>query len=556
MSWLGERRDWLGFDTETDGGHLGRGHVRLAQFGDRDHGWAIPLENYGFGGLVKEVFEKYDRRICMHNALFDWSWMERDGITVRQDLVHDTMVMAQLVTSGLPIGLKPVAGRLVDRKAGAGQQILNEAKKKNNWDWATTPIDYPGYWQYGALDPVLTSRIAEKLWPKVQERYMQSYEIEMAAIHVLRSAQIIGMRVDVPYAQRMSKELEIEMMGLGAQMPDNDKGKLNPNSDKQLVEFLQQSGALLTKKTESGKSFSVEDDVLAYWEPRIPILKEIRRYRHCSKLKSSYFDNMLELQTDEVVHPSIRVLGAQKTGRMSISAPALQTLPKSKIGRSAFIAREGHTLMSCDFQGIEMRLLAHMAQDQQMMENYANGIDQHDWLAESAGVSRTVAKTAGFAKIYGAGEDKFAISAGLSLADAQEFLRKYDELFPGVAHFMESVANSVHDSTTDKRWGKVYTEFGRKLMVPKDKAYMGVNYRDQGTAGEVLKLKIAELGNAGLTEFIRLPIHDEIMFEIPDEQVQEVGSIIHEVMPERELFSVNLEIDMETCRCWGDLYDE
>lgn len=555
LSWLGERRDWLGFDTETTGVNLGRDHVRLAQFGDRDHGWAIPLENYGWGGAVTEVFKRYDRPIVMHNSIFDWSYMQRDGIHVPQAQVHDTMVMAQLVTSALPIGLKPTAARLVDRKAVTGQAVLKDAMKKQGWTWETVPLDYPGYWQYGALDPVLTCRIAEKLWPKVEERYLRSYEIEMAAIRALRDAQITGLRVDVPYAERMSVELGVEMQALAAQMPDNDKGKLNPNSDKQLVEFLQQSGATLTKRTESGKSFSVEDDVLKYWQPRIPILEQVRRYRYCMKLKSSYFDNMLALQTDETVHPSIRVLGAQKTGRMSITSPALQTLPKSKIGRSAFIARPGCTLMSCDFKGIEMRLLAHMAQDKQMMENYANDIDQHDWLAENAGVSRTVAKTAGFAKIYGAGESKFAISSGLPLTDAQNFLARYDELFPGVASFLERMANEVHASTDDKRWGKVYTEFGRKLMVPKDKAYMGVNYRDQGTAGEVLKLKIAELDNAGLGEFIRLPIHDEILFEIPDEQVQEVGQTIHEVMPERQLFSVNLEIDMETCRCWGDLYD-
>lgn len=555
MSWLGERRDWLGFDTETTGVNLGRDRVRLAQFGDRNHGWAIPLENYGWGGAVSEVFKRYDRPIVMHNSIFDWSYMERDGVYVPQQQVHDTMVMAQLVTSALPIGLKPTAARLVDRKSAAGQSVLKDAMKKQGWDWATVPLDFPPYWQYGALDPVLTCRIAEKLWPKVQERYMRSYEIEMASIRALRDAQITGVRVDVPYAERMSQELGVEMMALQNQMPDTPRGKLNPGSPTQLVEFLQQNGATLVKKTESGKSFSVEDDVLKYWQDRIPVLEQIRRYRYCQKLKSSYFDNMLQLQTDEVVHPSIRVLGASKTGRMSITAPALQTLPKSKIGRSAFIARPGCTLMSCDFQGIEMRLLAHMAQDRQMMENYANGVDQHTWLAEQAGVTRTVAKTAGFAKIYGAGESKFAISAGLELHEAQAFLARYDQLYPGVAAFQEAVAAGVYTSTDDKRWGKVYTEFGRKLMVPKDKAYMGVNYRDQGTAGEVLKLKIGELANAGLGEFIRLPIHDEILFEIPDEQVPEVGAVIHEVMPERQLFSVALEIDMETCRCWGDLYD-
>lgn len=555
--WLGNRRDWLGFDIETTGVNLGRDRARLVQFGDRDHGWAIPLENYGFGALVKETFRDYSGRVVMHNSIFDSSFLERDGIHIPQTQIEDTMVMAQLVTSALPIGLKPTAARLVDRKAVVGQTVLKEAMKKQGWSWESVPLDFPAYWQYGALDPVLTCRIAEKLWPKVEERYMRSYEIEMGAIAVLRDAQITGMRVDVPYAERMSVELGVEMMGLVGQMPDAPSGrggKLNPGSPTQLVEFLQQQGAVLIKRTESGKQFSAEDDVLKYWQPKIPILEQIRRYRYCQKLKSSYFDNMLVLQTNEVVHPSIRVLGAQKTGRMSISAPALQTLPKSKIGRSAFIAREGHTLMSCDFKGIEMRLLAHMAQDKQMMENYAQGLDQHDWLAEQAGVTRTVAKTAGFAKIYGAGEEKFAISAGLSLPDAQDFLRRYDALFPGVAHFMQATADSVHSSTDDKRWGKVYTEFGRKLMVPKEKAYMGVNYRDQGTAGEVLKLKIGELDAAGLGPYIRLPIHDEILFEIPDAEVPDVGAVIHEVMPDRQLFSVDLEIDMDTCRCWGDLY--
>lgn len=563
FSWLNKSRDWLGFDIETTGTNSGRDRIRLAQIGDREHGWAAPVEAWGWGAAIAEALEKYQGRVCMHNSIFDATFMARDGFKIPQRQVHDTMVMAQLVTSHLPIGLKPVAARLVDQKAVAGQEVLHEAMKKQGWTWETVPIDFPGYWQYGALDPVLTCRIAEKLWPKVEANYLRSYEIELGAISVLRDARITGMRVDVPYAQTQSADLELKMAALQPELPKKADGSfVNPNSDKQVESYLLSRGAVLIKRTESDKAFSVDDEVLAYLEPQFPECAQMRTYRYYSKLKSSYFDNLLRLECGGIVHPDMRVLGAHKTGRMSITSPALQTLPKSAIGRNAFIARDGCTIISADFQGIEMRLLAHMADELKMQELYHAGIDVHTWTAqqifetsEPTKKQRGTAKASGFAKIYGAGVPKFAITAGLPLEEAERFLTRYDQLFPRVAVFQEEVMDDVRNSDDNKSWGFVHTEFGRKLRVPKDAAYKGVNYRDQGSAGEVLKMKLCELANAGLGEYIRLPIHDEIIFEVPDELVPEVGMTIHEVMPERDLFKVPLEIDMEVCRRWGDLYD-
>lgn len=562
-AWLAENRDWLAYDIETTGLNLGSDRVRTGQIGDKDHGWVFPCEGsanwYGAWREVMELASKGETPILAHNAIFDSSFIKRDGFSVPQHLAGDTMVMSQLHNSALPHGLKPAAARLVSRKAVAAEEMKSTAEKKQGWNWETVPIDFPYYWQYGALDPVLTCRIAEKLWPKVSERYMRSYEIEMASIHVLRDAQLAGMRVDLDYCVAKSKELEAEMAGIQPSLP------CNPNAPKQVEKFLQENGAVLVKKTESGNSFSVDDDVLTFWEKKIPLCAQIRRYRQCSKLKSSYFDKLIELEVDGIVHPSIRVLGAHKTGRMSVTDPALQTLPKSRVGRAAFVSREGHSLISADFSGIEMRLLAHMAHEDNMIARYEEGVDLHTWTAqqiyhteEPTAAQRNVAKRSGFAKIYGAGIPKFALSCGLSEEDAADFLERYDELFPKVKAFQEESQRSVAESRPgDKRFGEVHTQYGRRLFVPKDEAHTkAVNYQDQGTAGEVLKDKLGELDAAGLGEYIRLPIHDEIIFESPDDVLDEVIETIREVMPDRNKFLVPLEVDVDTTKRWGDLYPD
>lgn len=563
--WVSERRDRVAYDVETSGTNLGRDTVRLGQVGDRSTGWAFPCDGpMSMYGAYREVMANVVREarragygVYAHNAIFDSSFSKRDDWAIPQDVAEDTMVMAQLSDSRYGIGLKPMAARRVDKDAVAMQRVMDAGMKAQGWTWATVPTDWQPYWAYGAMDPVLTCRIAEKLEPEVFPEWRENYEIEMAAIHVLRDAQLAGMMIDVPYARRMSDELGDEMDALLPTLP------CLPTSDKQVVEFLQSQGCELFKKTEKG-NWSTDDDVLKYFQDKLPILGPMRRYRTCQKLKSSYFDNLLEAEVDGVVRPSIRVLGAQKTGRMSITEPALQTLPKSSIGRNAFVARPGHTLVMADFSGIEMRLLAHAADETNMKAAYASGEDLHWWtahrIAEFFGIEanaklRGRAKGAGFGKVYGAGEETFASQAGLPLEQAKQFLAAYDRLFPGVSAYQEAVIRHVKEGP-GRKWGQVRTLYGRRLYVPKDKAYKGINYTIQGTAGEVLKEKLAHYDAAGLTEYVRLPIHDEVVGEVPDEMLEEYETEVRRVMPERHRFSVPLEVDVEDAKRWGDAYLE
>lgn len=560
--WLGQRRDRIAYDVETTGVNMGCDTVRLAQIGDRDAGWAFPCEgtNSWYGAFAEAMRDigQGDVPIYAHNAIFDSSFATRDGWAVPQRLAEDTMVMAQLNDSRYAIGLKPMARRLVDRDSVAGQAVLDAAYKRNGWDWRTVPVDFPPYWAYGALDPVLTCRLAEKLEPLVFPTYRQSYEIEMGAIHVLRDARLAGMRVDCGYAHRMSVELGEEMEALEPQIPVE-----KPGSDKQVVAFLQERGCELFAKTEKG-NWSTDDDVLKHWEHRVPECTLLRRWRKCQKLKSSYFDNLLGHQVDGVVRPDIRVLGAQKTGRMSITAPALQTLPKSAIGRNAFLAREGHSLVMADYSGVEMRILADRSGDENLLKVFREGIDQHSWTASQIyGVpieqvgdgtpERDRAKGAGFGKVYGSGIDTFASQAGLEPGAAREFIETYDRLFPGVKAFQERVIDHVRDGK-GRKWGSINTAYGRRLYVEKELAYKGVNYDIQGTAGEVLKDALCRLDAAGLGEFIRLPIHDEVIFEAPDDVRDDVEHTVAEVMPERERFAVPLEVDIKHAKRWGHAY--
>lgn len=556
--WLGgpHHGDRVAFDLETSGFNLGRDRVRLGQIGDRDRGWAFPCEGpRSWYGAFGEALQDYEGRLFAHNLIFDWSFLTRDGIAIPTRRVEDTMVMAQLHQSNYAIALKSVGSRIVDRQVAALQKLLDMAMSKQGWDWGTVPIDFPPYWQYGALDPVLTCRIAEKLEPLVLPEFQYAYDVEIAAIEVLRNAQLAGMPIDLEYATRMSRELGEELEALEPNLP------CKPESTKEVPEWLLSRGAVLTKKTESGKNWSTDDEVLKYWAANgIPECEIILDYRQARKLKTNYFDNLLVREVGGVVHPSIRVLGASKTGRMSITEPALQTLPRSAVGRNAFVAREGCTLLAPDFSGIEMRLLAHAADEKTMKKLYAEGVDLHRWTAQHAyrteeptKKQRQVAKNAGFAKVFCAGIETFAGTARISLDAATDFMQTYDELFPGVEAFHHTVTREVN-AGRGRKWGSIRTELGRRLYVEKEKAYKGVNYRIQGTAGQVLKVKLAELDAAGLGDFIRLPIHDEIVMEVPDELVPEAIQTIETVMPEREMFSVPLEVETKGAKRWGHLY--
>lgn len=553
--WLGQRREWLGFDIETTGLIVGRDKIRMVQVGDPDHGWAVPYERWS--GLIHDTLGRYDSSAMVaHNALFDLKFLKHDGIIIPTHLVHDTMIMSHLDSPMSANGLKPTCKRIFGPAAGAGELALKLAMQKQKWGWASVPYDFPAYWAYSALDTVLTSKLAETLYPRIaSDGRKKIYEVEMGCINVLKDAELAGLQIDLDYVAETRQKLETYMSELEPHIPIK-----NPNSDKQVLELLQSMGAKLWRRTERG-NLSCDDDALIEVAEKAgegtqlhTLATCLSGWRKSSRLISNYISNFEDMNVDTILRCSVRTVGA-RTGRMSITQPALQTLPRGPIIRSAFVAREGQSFVLCDYEQLELRVLASYAQEATMLEAIHRDEDLHDFVAgelygqDFTREQRQVAKNCNFGKAYGAGTATFANTAGISMPEAEKFIHMYDNKFPGVARFQQEVIKQV------KERGYVETILGRKIPVEKDKAYKGTNYLVQSSAtADLLKLKIVECSNAGLHDYFRLPIHDELMFEIPDDFVEEGARIVQEVMTERDLFNCPLTASPEIVKNWGDKY--
>lgn len=552
MQWLSERREFLAIDTETTGLNRGRDYIRLVQFGDGTAGWAMDYNRWS--GVAEQIIHSYEGKMVCHNLLYDSSMLKKDGIIIPQRLAHDTLAMAFLKNPSARLDLKGAATLYVDRRASAGRGALEQFMGGGGWSWATVPTDAQAYWMYGCLDTCLTSLLAERLYPEITAKYSEAYELELAVIHCLREAELHGMLIDQDYVDRAIAKLEEELSILRPQIP------CDPNSDKQVIEYLTSIGVPMFARTEKG-NLRTDKDVMAYFAAQFPVCALISEYKSKDRMLNSYLRKFQDLAVDDVIRASTRPLEA-RTGRMSITNPPLQTLPRGRIIRDAFISRPGHRILQADFSGMEMRALAADAREEGMLAAFNRGEDIHNFTAAAlygpnfTKPQRGICKNAGFAKIYGAGLEQFATTAKIPVHEAQDFLTRYDELFPGVARYMTNVVGAVMERAGGRNGtGFVKLIDGRELPIRGDKAYVAVNYRIQGSCAVVAKRKIVELDAAGLGDFFRLPVHDEFLFEVPEEHCAEAKQIIADVMPDRYSFpGVTLTIEQDEIDRWGQHY--
>jgi DNA polymerase I-like protein with 3'-5' exonuclease and polymerase domains len=552
MEWLGERRDFLAVDTECSGLNRGKDIIRLIQFGDHTQGWA--LEYADWRGVAKKIFEEYDRPIVCHNLSYDSSMLKKDGLIIPQKLAHDSMILAHLKNPSGRMDLKGACTVYVDKRAAIGRGLLEQFFAGGGWSWATVPVDAPAYWTYGALDTCLTSMLASKLYPEIISKYREAYELELGVIHCLRDAELAGMLTDEDYIRRAKFQLSQDLSVLRPQIP------CEPNSDKQVVEYLLGIGVPLFMRTEKG-NLSTDKEVMRYFADDYPVCALISEYKSKHRMLHAYLEKFEDLAVDGVLRASCRPVAA-KTGRMSVTDPPLQTLPRGRLVRDAIISRPGTRFVMADFAGMELRALASEANEISMLETLNGGGDLHNFVAtELYGANftkpqRQIVKNGQFSLIYGAGVEKFAVTAKIPVAQAKEFFDRYNVMFPRVAQYMQDNVNEVMERAGG-RSGKGWVELidGRHLVVPGDKAYISTNYKIQGGCAVVLKRKIAELDAAGLGDFFRLPVHDELLLEVPERDVEEAKHILAEVMPDRYSFrGVTLTTDQDCVNRWGQHY--
>lgn len=555
-SWLGERREILAVDTESGGLSPWKDELRLVQLGDMRAGWAIPWPLWG--GLVQELLRRYDGDIVLHNLPHDVKFLKvRGEIDLPWSRLHDTLLLAALDDPMRPRGLKPLSKKLVDPAADAGEQALSAGMKKQGWTWATVPYNFAPYWVYSAADPVLTAWLYHYLAPRVQGDCPDAYDVERGINRICTAMMLKGMRIDREYILRATARLDDyyeKATGWLSQVHGID----SLYSAKKIAQALAENGEPPVRMTATGLP-QVDKEFLGRVKEHgstlaaRQIAEQVLGARHAAKMKSAYLDNFIEsADADDIVRCHIWQAQAV-TGRMSITEPALQTLSRDDTFiRGSFIPREGHVFISADYSQVEARIAAHFANDQGMIEAFeiADG-GGPDFFATIASQifrraiskkdpERQLTKNVVYGACYGAGVEKMAHTAGVSVEMMRPVKQQFDERFPGLRRFTAECVREARQTAQRDGRPAVRSGMGRYLPVEPSKEYVSVNRKIQAEAAEVLKRAMLDLDAAGLGDAMILPIHDEVLFEVPKDDAEEARKLIEETMTVRDRYCVPL----------------
>ena len=567
MRWLSERRpdNEIGWDTESTGLDKQKDFIRTVQFGDAHHGWTIPVEDWK--GVIKEVFAKFDGTYVAHNAPFDWMMTINGGITPPpRSKIHDTRMMHHPLDSTYSTALKNLMARYVDPRAAAPQKELNDAIKVYGWD--KIPITFQSYWVYAALDPVGTKMVKDVIYPRVQTECPKAYDLELATSWVTSDIERYGIHVDAAYTEKSLGEFDDYVRTAGDWVKENYG--ISAGSNQSIVTILNAEGYAWTKTTASGAA-ALDKEVLAGIDH--PLAATVLQRRQLQKLAQTYLRHFLDWRDgDDLVHCSINSVGAH-TGRMSIQHPALQTLPRYSAQNKAAItvrncisARPGHTLLLCDFDQIEMRILAYLCKDPTMLAAFLSDADFFTSMAcklydiESMlkdDPRRQTTKNSMYAKSYGSGIAKFALTAGIPEPEAKAFMQNVDRTYPGIPSFISEVNRLVMARSRGE--GEAYVRSpltGRKHVAEPRKEYALVNYLIQGLAAELFKMKVLEVDAAGLGQWLTMLVHDEVVLDVPNEHVPEAVNILKQVMNDAQIIApVPVSASVSFAQRWGDKTD-
>jgi len=584
LTWLSQRRphDAVSVDTETGekpGGARGdalspwHGDIRLVQVGDASQGWAIPWEDWK--GVFYQAMDKFDGPIVCHNIAFEARWFAiKSNWQIPWERAHDTMIMAHIID---PLGsgaLKKLAALHVDSRAVALQDTLDTSLSENGWTWGTVPISFDPYWSYGAMDTVLTMRIWEKYWDKCGPggAYHKAYELEMATRKIVTRMEINGARIDLDYSKRKYNEL-ISYTESVKDWASKTYAGASITSNIQLVRLFEKLGADINEYTPSGQKSASRDqlELLAIEgnDEVKNLAHTVLQQRKADKLANTYFKNFMEKHVDGFVHPSVKTLGA-RTSRMSITDPALQTLPKGDdTVRTAFIPKdENHVIITSDLDQVEFRMFASLSGDANLISLF-NRADREgsdpfteigrqvyqDPTMTKADKRRNLIKGVVYGRLYGAGVAKQALTAGVPELQMKAVSDSFDRNYPGMISFQKQIEGIGSKRLKNEGQGYVYTWTGRRIPCDEDRTYTLVNYLIQGGAAEIFKSNLVKLDQADLTEYLIVPVHDEIVLNAPRDQVQDIMRTVQQCMTTTEGWAVPLTSGIDgPMGNWGEKY--
>jgi DNA polymerase-1 len=519
---------------------------------------------------LKPWLESAAHQKVLQNAKYDQHIFANHGI-VLAGIAHDTMLESYVIESDKGHDLGQLCSRHLDLPTIAYEDLCGKGAKQIGFD----QVDIERAAIYSAEDADVTLRVHQALHPRFADEKGLSYiyhEIEMPARQVIWQIERNGILIDSAVLARQSHEMGQKIMALEAQAYELAGQPFNLASPKQLAEILfDKLGLPVKKKTPSGGP-STDEEVLSELALDYPLPKLLLEHRSLSKLKGTYTDKlprMVEPSTGRV-HTHF-AQAAVVTGRLASSDPNLQNIPvRTEEGRrirTAFIAPADHSIVSADYSQIELRIMAHLSGDERLLEAFAQGEDVHRATAgEIFGVTplevgpdqRRVAKSINFGLIYGMSSFGLARQLGLERGAAQTYIDRYFTRYPGVARYMEEARESA------RQHGYVETAFGRRLWFPEIRSSNGnrrqgaeraaINAPMQGTAADLIKLAMIAVQNwlekSGLKSRLVLQVHDELVLEVPDDELNEIRLHLPRLMGQVTELKVPLVVEVGVGPNW------
>ncbi len=559
-------QEMLVIDTETtdlDGELIG-----VAFAWNKDDSAYLPLAPAYPGGLplekirdgINEVLSDTDIKKIGHNIKYDLGALRKAGLLTK-GVWFDTMIASQLVNSQLfSHRLDDLAFSELGFKKISITQLIG---KKKDESMATVPLEKLA--AYSCEDALITWRLFEHLRKDVEEKSVKKvfYEIEMPLLPVLEEMEFHGVKVDRPYLKELEGQLQAKLKKIEAAVHEAAGTTFNVASPGQLQGVLFEKLNLPVvgiKKNKNG--YSTDADSLAKLKDKHPIIEHVLEYREVAKLLNTYVETLPALlDKNDRVHTTFQQIGAA-TGRLASQYPNLQNIPiRTELGnkvRQAFVADKGKVLLGADYSQAELRVLAHISEDPQLIEAFHNATDFHAAVAARLGVDRRAAKAINFGIIYGLGANALARDLQVKTEVAREFIDKYFATFPGVAQFIEKMKRQAREQ------GYVETIYGRKRYLPDIQSpnmmlrsaaeRMAVNMPNQGTVADLMKLSMIKLQEELPKEAkMLLQIHDELLFEVEKGAEEKVSHAVKEVMGSIATLKVPLIVETKTGLNWAQM---
>jgi DNA polymerase-1 len=570
------------FDTETTGlNPLVSPLVGISLSAEEGKAWYIPIGHTlldevpqlplaQVSARLKPLFEDSKVAKIAHNAKFDMMALAEIGIDVN-GLNFDTMIAAHLLGEKA-LALKALAFSKLGVEMTPIADLIGRGAKQI--PMSQVPIKETA--AYSGADADMTFRLASLLGKELEKQSLMKLfnDVEMPLVPVLLLMERNGMALDTTILGEMSRHLGEQVAVLAQKIYEEAKHEFNINSPAQLGKVLFDEMQLPTSRRGKSK-YSTEASVIEELRPVHPIAGYILEYRQLTKIKSTYIDTLPALVNPKTgrIHTSFNQTRTT-TGRLSSSDPNMQNIPvRGELGgqvRQAFIAPPGASLLAGDYSQIDLRSLAHLSQDENLLKAFRGGADIHAATAsllfdtdpsQITKDMRRLAKTVNFGVIYGMSDYGLEQATEFSREEAGRFIKSYFEKYPGVRKYLDETKEKA------RRDGYVETLLGRRRYIPDINSAnrqvreaaerMAINMPVQGTSADIIKVAMInlyhEMEKKGLKSKMLLQVHDELVFEVPDAEMSTLRKLVPSIMESAIKLSVPVKVDTKVGKNWGDM---